>query len=334
MKPFLAAVMLAMLPAQAPARSVEIVNAEDLLPVPGGRWIIASSMAGGAATSGRIVAVDTKTGRLVPLYPGTRKDGEATTPDCREEVASSDFKPHGVSLATAPDGRLRLYVVNHGARESVEMFVLLPGQAPRLRWIGCARAPAGLFANSVAALADGRLFVTNMGRPLDGSTPISAMGGEVAAWSPRGGWHSVPGSATVGPNGIIARPDGRTLYVASWGGKALVELKPGETGTTRRTLPLNLLPDNLRWSGRGTILVGGQSTSPGLVTECYTSTRTHCRIPSTIVEVDPVPLTVRCARPAPIDMATVAVEVDRRVWVGTARGSRIEQLPGLACPPG
>lgn len=79
LKPFLAAVTLAMLPGQAPARSVEIANAEDLVPVPGGRWIIASSMAGGAATSGRIVAIEPKSrrGRHAAAIRFRQRDGRA-----------------------------------------------------------------------------------------------------------------------------------------------------------------------------------------------------------------------------------------------------------------
>lgn len=315
--------------ASAPVRAV---NAEDLAPLPGGRWVIASSMAGGGQASGQLLAIDTKTGRSTPLDPNAGAGRGAGDPACAGQIDPAEFKPHGIALVTGQDGAMRLYVVNHG-RESVEIFAVQAGKAPRLRWIGCVKSPEGLSANSVAALPDGRLFVTNMGRPLDGSQPLSPiMGGEVASWSAERGWQSVPGSALVAPNGLLASPDGSRLYVASWSGKVVVELVPGADGTKRRTAALDMLADNLRWSDRGTILVGGHDASIASVMDCYLSRRTQCAIRSVIAEIGLQDFTAICHRRLGMGMATVAAQVGREIWVGTMRGDSIERLPAPACP--
>lgn len=333
--PALLVCALAVLPVAAFAAPIHAVNAEDLAPLPGGRWVIASSMAGGAEASGRLLAIDTSTGRSTTLYPNGQDEAGKGDPSCDAQVAPAAFKPHGIALVTPQDGEARLYVVNHGGRESIEIFSLRSDGAPKLRWIGCVMSPKGLTANSVAALPDGRLFVTNMGRPIDGSEPLSAdMGGEVASWSAARGWQSVPGSALVAPNGLLASPDGSRLYVASWSGKAVIELTPGADGTKRRTAALDMLPDNLRWSDRGTILVGGQSASVQGVIDCYLSTRTPCAIPSAIAEIGLQDFTAICHRAVRLGMATVAAQVGREIWVGTTRGDSIERLTSPACPVG
>lgn len=326
LRPGLAA-LAAMLIASVPARSAEraaipVTNPEDLAPIPDTPWVIASSMAGGDRVSGKLVAVDRRDGSVRQLYPARASQGAIETPGCHTEVPAAAFKPHGIGYVRDAAGRDKLYVVNHGARESIEMFVFKGGAAPRLLWIGCALSPPGELGNAVAALPDGTFYATNMGRPMDGGKASSPFGGDVLTWRPASGWRTVLNSAMYGPNGLVVSPDGRRLYVAAWPAGDMVELTIGAPAA-RRTLPLGFLPDNLRWGPAGVVLATGHVTDVKTVAECYMSTRTHCTIPSAFAEVDTTSMTVRCRAVAPINIATVAVPVGDEYWIGSARGDRI-----------
>ena len=65
-----------------------------------------------------------------------------------------------------------LYVVNHGGRESIEIFTLDPkGAEPAVTWNGCAVMPSHTWPNSVAPLPDGGMVVTDMFDPKDPKAP-------------------------------------------------------------------------------------------------------------------------------------------------------------------
>ncbi|WP_157215254.1 SMP-30/gluconolactonase/LRE family protein [Flavisphingomonas formosensis] len=318
-------------PAPTPA-GISIRNAEDLAPLPGGRWVIASSMAGPSG-SGALYAVDAATGRSVRLYPDSRDPREHETPACGRGVEPSAFAPHGLAFWPVSRGGGTLYVVNHGERESIEIFTILPGRTPAsppyIRWEDCTRAPKEQMQNSVAVTAGGTLYVTltpdyRQGSDLEDHAENAV--GAVWSWHPTRGWRPVPGSEMAGPNGIVATPDGRRLYVSSWPKREIVELTLGPDGTSRRTLDVDFLPDNLRWAGDGTILAAGHRGAVSDVVDCYMSAKGDCALPSTVAVIDPVAFRVRCARPVAASFATVAAPVGGEVWIGTARGSRITRI--------
>ena len=111
-------------------------------------------------------------------------------------------------------------MVRHGAREAIEVFDLdARGGRPVLTWTGCAEAPEGVTFNSVAALPGGGFAATHFALPV----------GRVWEWAPGDGWTEVPGTETNGPNGIVASPDGRSLYIGGWGTRSLIRVSRGET---------------------------------------------------------------------------------------------------------
>src|SRR5262245_13128525 len=119
------------------------INAEDLVGVPGSDWIITSGMTGPGAPLGRLYAVqigDASCSEILPYRVthalDTERFGAQEIPDF------AAFEPHGIDIARRPDGIAELYMVNHGGRESVEVFeILLDEPRPALRWIGAAEMP-------------------------------------------------------------------------------------------------------------------------------------------------------------------------------------------------
>jgi len=330
-----AALLLATQAGGADRKVDGIDNAEDMAVLEGNDWVIVSSMAGGIRKSGKLVAVNVATGTKQQLYPNAPVVKSPGNASCPTEVAADAFKPHGIALQSAKTGRTQLYVVNHGGRESIEMFLVGKTSAgvPKLTWIGCAVLPDGAFGNGVAPVSDGSFYATNMGAPMNGAPPVSDMGGQVMSWSISTGWAPVPGSRIAGSNGITASPDGKRLYVASWTGGEIIELTPGSGESARRTLKVPFLPDNVHWSSAGTVLAAGHLATADVVKDCYLSTATHCTIPSTIAEIDPDTMTIKCMRPVSQGMATTALFVRDETWVGTARGPSIARLGKEALAP-
>ena len=91
--------------------------------------------------------------------------------------------------------------------------------------------PAHTWPNSVAPLPDGGMVVTDMFDPKDPKAPDKMNAGEntgaVYEWHPHKGYALVPGSRMSGNNGIEVSRDGKWIYVAAWGNKAVVRLSRG-----------------------------------------------------------------------------------------------------------
>src|ERR1700755_1387832 len=89
---------------------------EDLAHIPGTPWLIASGFSEGAG----LKLVDTRTGTLSRWYTGAPDQippDKKSFPDCPSPPDAAVFNAHGINLK-----QQTLYVVNHGGRESVEIF--------------------------------------------------------------------------------------------------------------------------------------------------------------------------------------------------------------------
>lgn len=135
--------------------------------------------------------------------------------DCDAPAPLGAFSPHDIALQNV-EGRETLYVVNHGQRESVEMYDVVADDSLVIHWVGCLELPEGAAANAVAVSTDGRIFVTNMMDLTDKEDEQSRWMGDVLVWAQDAGWQSVPNSRTYAPNGLLVSDDGNELYVASW----------------------------------------------------------------------------------------------------------------------
>ena len=165
-------------------------NPEDLALLPDRRHVLVSEYGDGGTRPGRISLLDLESGRHELLFAG----GEPTAPgpwgapDC-EGPPTTAFSPHGIHLAPRPDGALQLLVVQHGGRESVEMFqVNSEGSGGwSIAWRGCALAPDQAALNDVVALPEGGFLATRMvGVPLGYLAARAGSSAATAAGSTRG----------------------------------------------------------------------------------------------------------------------------------------------------
>jgi len=289
------------------------VSPEDIVAVPESRWVIVAGM----EDEGYLYATDTRDHRSTKLFPRAtfRSRLAPVFAECGGPVTGG-FRPHGLSLRPGPGGRHTLYVVRHGAREAIEVFSLdARAGLPSLTWIGCAVAPNDVTFNSVAALPGDGFVATHFNRPL----------GELWEWQPGEGWVEVPGSETNGPNGIVASPDGRWLYVGGWGTRSLIRLSRGRTPVQQDSVEVGFHIDNVRWARDGTLLAAGHlGEEAESIFRCLG--QGQCEgVTSRVARVNPDRLTaeeiVRYPSNEKFILGTVALEVDDEIWLGGIAGA-------------
>ena len=303
-------------------------NVEDLVQVPGGRWIIASGMVGPGLSAGRLYLIDSRARTSADLAPDV--GGKPRAPYAAGPGAPdlAKFAPHGVALRQGADGRHILYVVNHGGRESIEVFeVDARGPRPVLRWIGCVLLPDGASGNAVAPLPGGGFVATKFQQAGDPESfqKMAALKptGALYVWKPSSGFKLVPGSEMSGANGVEASPDGRWIFANAWPEKRVVrfDLK----GRARPvSVKVDFLPDNLRRGPDGKLVVAGQASDMKTLLSC---SQPHCPHAWTAVKLDPATMRVMPLLHEPgtdaFSDATAAIQVGRYFWVGTYRGDRV-----------
>lgn len=311
-------------------------NAEDFVRIPGTDWVLASRMANPTDTQGMFYLLNARdhSWRQLDIDEISAAPDTALDADCPGRPTSASLRGHGIALDER-DGALKLLAINHGGRESVEIFgVTTNGNAaPSLNWQGCVVAPQGAQLNSVVALPDGGFAVTkffDMGNKTWGEDLFAGKDtGEVLEWSPEGGWKATAGTKMSGPNGIALSPDGESYFVAAWGGSALhkVSRRTGE----RQSADTGMRPDNLQWDAEGKLLVAGQFfDDPTGYGACHMGDAPVCAFPYKILRVDPATLAsetiVTQAEPKEFGSGTTALEVGDEYWIGTSRGDRIVRI--------
>jgi hypothetical protein len=324
-----------------PAGGIEfvcgLVNAEDLVLVPGTDWIVASGMAAGVG----FYLIDSASGEFSPLEAGARHD-DSMYPRCAEPPPPPEFESHGLHIRAAGQGRATLHVVGHGAREAIEVFdVDTRGARPTLTWKGCVPMPDGLAANSVAALADGSIFATVLF--LGGTTFADSVAmrptGAVFGWS-RGdsGFMLIEGTELPANNGIEVSVDGSEIYVASSGFQTIVAFSntnPARQLRTTEQLPIT--PDNIHMDADGRLLTAGMKND---VPECggppgpehSIEILASCPRGTIAIAVDPATMEHRILFETPafdaFSNATMVLPAGGRLWVGTFSGNRVLSAPG------
>jgi hypothetical protein len=306
-------------------------NAEDLVLVPGTRWIIGSGMAEGAS----FFLIDSQSGSWRTLAFDAKPD--AAFARCPTPPVTNRFNTHGLHIRDLGRGSSRLLVVGHGAREAIEVFdVTVGASGPSLTWKGCVPMPDGLAANSVAAFPDGSIVATVLLMP--GKTFLDSVEkrptGMVVEWKPgSAGFVQVAGTELPGNNGIEVSPDGRELYVVSSGLQTVVAFSHGNPARQLRTTqPLPFTPDNVHLGPDGRLLTAGMAND---VPECGgapgpkhdLARLSTCPRGTIAVAIDPQTFRheaiVQTTAVPTFSNATMVLPVGQQFWLGTFSGDRI-----------
>jgi hypothetical protein len=240
---------------------------EDLVQIPGTKWILASGMTEGGGLN--IIDADARTVRaLYTGAPAQIRQDKKLYPDCPAPPEVAKLNTHGLGLRAKGGGLYTLYAVSHGALESILVFALdARGAEPAISFTGCVPMPAGHAANSVAGYSDGTIIATVPARP--GFTgPDFMSGGRVTGavfeWKPgTSGFRLLPGTELPGDNGIEISKDEKEFYVAVSGTQSVVVYDRAKTAMPlrqSRTPWFNL--DNIHWSGDRLIAAGMMFDEP------------------------------------------------------------------------
>jgi hypothetical protein len=298
-----------------------LISVEDFVPVDGGRWLVGGSY---VEKSVGLYLIDTRTktakpvtlslaGAPDPLYAG------CAAPDLTK------LQTHGLDVKKI-DGHTTVFIINHGGRESVEIFRLQPA-AGTAEWVGCAVEPDGVSGNAITALAHGAFALTKFMDTHDKQGFQHIMAGQVTGavflWTPGKGFTEVPGTELSGDNGILSSPDGRWLYINAYGSREIYRVPISGHGK-RSVAKVDFCPDNLRWAPDGSIFVTGQFI------DAKTLNGNGPRGWAT-VRLDPKTMTVTPVVKEPgmkeFDNATSTVQVGDTLWFGTFRGDRMAYMP-------
>ncbi|MEO8714263.1 MAG: hypothetical protein ABI369_04550 [Acetobacteraceae bacterium] len=317
-----------------------VTNTEDFAPVPDTNFVFGADLPTPGTPQGYLHLFDARNDSATNIDPAKiaiHPDAKRF-PDCPGPLDMKVFGPHGLDLSKPRDGHATLYAVNHGGRESVEAFdVALGKDAPSLTWVGCLVAPKGFWPDAVASLPDGGLVITSLWDPTDANRVDKLSKGEVVGaldeWHAGKGWSEVAGSQGMsGPNGVIASPDGKTIFVGVWSGKQVARITRGVTPAKMDSVPTGILTDNVRWSPDGkTVFVGGQDATVEEVLKCFESSQANCDVPFKVYAMDPktMKLTdlVKSGVYGVMGAGTGAIREGNQLWVSSFRSDRIAVFP-------
>ncbi len=304
---------------------------EDLELTPDGKYLIVSQFVNGRPGGGTagLVLFDLakKTYSAIPISAEPRKDwGDAACPG----PIGDKMIPHGISLGKRSGGLMQLYVVNHGGRQSIEMFELKQaGGNWTLVWHGCAVTMAEF--NDVAVLPDGGFIATH---PTSLMTPgnnadlfSGKPSGWVARWTPGKGETELPGTRQGYPNGVLVSADGRSMYFNAWTAKEVhkYDLKEGkETGVVK----LDFMPDNITWTRDHKMLAAGVKGARG---DCPAGSGTPCVSQFGVAEIDPAKMEAKTVfdsegKGALISGVSVALQAGDAIYIGSFQGDRLVKI--------
>src|SRR5687767_1220271 len=328
----------------APAAGLTFIcglqNPEDVVHVPGTRWLVTSGMAPGAG----LTLVDTQARTVRKLFApntATARADRTRFANCPGPLDPKQAVLHGLALRPAAGGRYTIYATNHGGRESVEVFELTAGSGgaagiPSATWIGCVLLPPKLAANSVAAFSDGTLVATVLILPGKTFEDAFAMRntGIVLQWTPgTPRFVELKGTELVANNGIETSPDDREFYVASTSTRrvyAFSRAKPG-SGPLRFVHLKEFGPDNVRMSDNRLITAGLVDDEPACGGRPKDEKGIRCPMGYAVVTIDPQTMTAteiaRGPRTPSFTGTAMAAIAGNELWLGSFFADRLAYRP-------
>jgi hypothetical protein len=338
---FLAVIAFAQEPAQQPVPlpcgvhgDLEIIcgthSPEDLELTPDGKYLIVSQFVNGRGGTGAglsLLDIAKKSFSNIAIKDEPKKDwGD---PACPGSVGAM-LIPHGISLAKNIRGATRLYVVNHGGRQSIEMYELRKaGGSWALAWHGCVVSKQEF--NDVAVTSDGGFIATNptaLMPPGRGGNVLSGEpSGYVIRWTPGKAEEELPGTRQGYPNGVLVSPDGRYMYFNAWTAREVhkYDLKEGKDTAV---VKLDFMPDNLTWTSKGQILAAGVKGARG---DCPAGSGMPCIQGFGIAELTPATWKAKTifdsqGKGNVISGVSVALQVGNAIYVGSFQGDRVVRI--------
>jgi hypothetical protein len=295
-----------------------LISVEDFVPVDAGRWLVGGSY---VEKSVGLYLIDTRAKTAKPVALSLAAKPDPTYAGCPAPDLKA-LQTHGVDVRQAR-GRTTVYAINHGGRESVEIFSLHPA-AGTAEWIGCALSPQGVSGNAVSAMAGGAFAITKFMDTGDKNAFQHILSGQVTGtvylWKPGNGYTEVPGTRFAGDNGLLTSADGRLLYVNAYGSHEIYRVPLSGHGKSS-VAKVDFSPDNLRWAPDGTIFVTGQFVSAQSLNKLHGWAT--ARLDPKTMAISPV---VKEPGLKVFDDATSAVQVGQTLWFGTYRGDRMAYM--------
>ncbi|MEV0366449.1 hypothetical protein [Nocardia fusca] len=311
----------------------DVESPEDVVLVPNSEWILASGMKPGSG----LHLVDTRGKTVSNLYSaGASKiePDQAKYAGCPSPLDPAEADLHGLSIRQTESGRYTVYAINHGGRESVEVFDLdARGPAPSATWTGCVLMPDGLMGNAVAAFHDGTIMATVPYMP--GKNFEDVLAGEptgaVHMWVPgSAAFQALPGTELLGNNGIETSPDDSKFYVVSPRERRVVEFARNNPGTPLRFAQLaGFVPDNVHWTADNQLITagmiegepscGGTPITEFSLLECSRGYKVGTIDPTTMVATE------LASGPTTPDFpgTASAVQVGGELWLGSFYADRL-----------
>lgn len=306
-------------------------NPEDMVIIANGTKLLVSEIGVFMRdTPGSLTLLDLASGQKQSIKIIWEKDDESWGDYLCPQPKITLFSPHGIDLMTRKDGKLQLFVVNHGGREAVEFFELSQRNHEwQLHWKGCALPPGDPFINDVAGLNDGGFMVTHM---WDKNQPYLMLmfkylfginTGWVWEWQPQRGFYKLAEASGVAPNGIVVSDDNSKIYVNLYGDNKTIKIDR-LTGLIEDEYEIQQ-PDNITLDEEGNLWIASHKHNP-ITQDCVNVVAGPCMLPFEIIKVDTKSMQTEVAlshHGVPFGYSTVALKVGNTVYMGSAHGDRI-----------
>jgi len=311
---------------------------EDIAALPDGRHLLLAHFGHMGESTGSISLFDTQNGGWRTLYPhseGAPDPGHSTDwgdSDCTEPPGES-IGPHGTHLHQLNDGRWRYLVVNHGQREAVELFELVPsGEQSTLAWRGCVHAAPETLMNDVVGLDNGDLVYSRMFASAGALSMLKSLvgipTGELWRWNADSGLSPLPATTAAQPNGLEIDAANAYVYADMYMEQQVwqVRLSDGQV-TARYDIPN---ADNSAWGSDGRLYFATHDMGFRDILNCFEYPDRPCPGGFDIIALDTETgefESVFRHEGAPMGAATVAVPQGGRVYMGSFVGDRMISVP-------
>lgn len=202
-------------------------------------------------------------------------------------------------------------------------------------WKGSVPTPDGMRGNSVAPLSDGFLVTIPMTNN-NLSTFLDFLAGKptgtVYKWTADEGFREIPGAKLAGNNGIAVSPDEKWAFVNGYSSRSVTRISLADEQVEPVTAQVSFLPDNIRYSADGTLLVTGQDTN--ILTVVLFTNGTNIGVsPSdtAVVKLNPETMEITEVITLPKFRAfgggTTALYIGNDLWISSFRAKRVMIFP-------